>query len=195
MAESAFRGIIGFFNELGVYDIVLPFLLVFTIVFAVLEKTRILGTEKIGGQEYTKKNLNSVIAFVIAFLVIASTRLVAIINETLANVALLLILSICFLLLIGSFYKEGEAVALERGWRKFFMIIMFVGIVLIALNAAKLSSGESILERAYNILVGNWSGNFTASVILLVILLAFILFITHTPGEKKEESSSSGHGH
>ena len=32
--ESAFRGVIEFFGVIGVYDIVLPFLLVFTIVFA-----------------------------------------------------------------------------------------------------------------------------------------------------------------
>ena len=72
MAEG-FRGAIVFLEKLGVYDVVLPFLLVFTIIFAILEKTRILGVEKVGGQDLTKKNLNSIVAFVVAFLVIAST--------------------------------------------------------------------------------------------------------------------------
>ncbi|MBI4149897.1 hypothetical protein HY488_00675 [Candidatus Woesearchaeota archaeon] len=196
MAESMFRGIISFFAELGVYDIVLPFLLVFTIVFAILEKTKILGTDNIGGKEYTKKNLNSMVAFVTAFLVIASTRLVAIINETLAHVALLLILSICFLMLIGSFYKEGEPVALFGKWRAMFMIIMFVGIILIALNAVTLESGESVLEFTYNYLSSNWSSNFTASVIFLVIIIIFILYITYTPEKGGGGSASHGeHGH
>jgi len=193
MAESVFRGIIGTFADLGVYDIILPFLLVFTIVFAIFEKTKILGTDNIGGRDYTKKNLNAIVAFVTAFLVIASTKLVAIINETMANVALLLILSICFLLLIGSFYKEGEPVALFGKWRAMFMIIMFVGIILIALNAVKLDSGQSVLAFGYDYLSHNWSSNFTASVIFLVIIILFILYITHTPSGKSGGESSSEH--
>ena len=34
--ESAFRGVINILAKIGVYDIVLPFLLVFTIIFAIL---------------------------------------------------------------------------------------------------------------------------------------------------------------
>src|SRR3989338_8683840 len=90
--ESTFRGVIVFLDKIGVYDVILPFLLVFTIVFAILEKTKILGSEKIDGKEHPKKNINAMVAFVIAFLVIASTQLVAVINQVMANVILLLIL-------------------------------------------------------------------------------------------------------
>ena len=38
---SAFRDVINFFGEIGLYDVVLPFLLVFAIVFAILEKTKV----------------------------------------------------------------------------------------------------------------------------------------------------------
>jgi hypothetical protein len=201
MAESMFRGIIGFFAELGIYDIVLPFLLVFTIVFAVLEKTRVLGTDHVGGHEYTKKNLNAIVSFVTAFLVIASTRLVAIINQTLAHVALLLVLSICFLMLIGSFYKQGEPVALFGGWRTLFMVIMFVGIILIAMNAITLASGNTVLEAIYGFLTASWNSNFTASIVFLILIVGFILYVTKSPGEgghgggSSGGHSESGHGH
>ena len=49
--ESVFRTAIGFLDKLGVYDIILPFLLVFTLVFAILEKTKILGLEKTAQEE------------------------------------------------------------------------------------------------------------------------------------------------
>src|SRR4030042_4452892 len=101
---SQFRTTLEFFEKLGIYDVILPFLLVFTIVFAIFEKTKLFGTDDIDGKKYTRKNLNSMVAFVSAFLVVASTKLVAIINETVANAVLLLILSICFLLLAGSFH-------------------------------------------------------------------------------------------
>src|SRR3989338_6710532 len=143
--ESTFRGIISFFGDIGIYDVVLPFLLVFTIVFAILEKTRVLGVDKVEGDSYHKKNINALVAFVTAFLVIASTRLVALINEAMANIVVLLLLSVGFLLLIGSFYKEGEEVFLEGGLRTFFMVIMFIGITLIFLHAVKTDDEQSWL--------------------------------------------------
>ena len=132
--ESVFRGIIQFFEKLGVYDVILPFILIFTIVFAILEKSRVFGTEKIKGDEYTRKNLNSMTAFVMAFLVVASTRLVAVINQALAHMVLLLLLSVCFLILIGSFMKEGEHAYLKEGpWRIGATVFMLIGIILIFL--------------------------------------------------------------
>ena len=201
--ESTFRGIIQFFGELGIYDVILPFLLVFTIVFAVLEKTKLFGTEKVGDKEYPKKNLNSIVAFVAAFLVVASTRLVAAINESVANVVLLLLLSICFLLLIGLFYKEGESCSLEGKWRSLFMVIMFLGVVLIFLQAIKVDN-RGIVQYVYDYLMVNWQSNFTASVILIIFIVIFMVWVTASPsapsppstgGGTGGSSSSSGHHH
>lgn len=175
---STFRKSIEFFAELGVYDVILPFLLVFTIVFAILEKTKVFGTEELGGVKYPKKNLNSMVAFVSAFLVIASTRLVAAINESVANVVLLLLVSICFLMLIGSFYKEGEGVYLEGNWKKLFMVIMFVGVVAIFLQAIKMDNGQGVLTYILRWIGSTWNTAFTSAVLLIVIAVIFILYIT-----------------
>ena len=78
--ESAFRNVLGFFESVGIYDVLLPFLLVFTIMFAILEKTKVLGTEVINNETVPRRNLNSLAAFSIAFFVIANQKLVAIIN-------------------------------------------------------------------------------------------------------------------
>lgn len=177
--ETIFRGVLTFLDKIGVYDVILPFLLVFTIMFAILEKTKILGTEKIEGKEITKKNLNSMVAFVVSFLVIASTKLVAVINETMANVVLLLILAISFMLLVGVFFGSKEF-TLESypGWTKFFMILMFIGIVLIFLNAL------DWLKFALALFV-YWDAQWASAIILLLIVLGFMVFITWEP-QKKE---------
>ncbi len=47
MAETVFRSAISFLNDIGLYDVVLPFLLVFTLVFAILEKTKLLGMSEL----------------------------------------------------------------------------------------------------------------------------------------------------
>ena len=188
MAEaSTFRGVIEFFYTIGLYDVVLPFILVFTIVFAILEKTKVLGMEKIGEKEYTRKNLNAMVAFVIAFLVIASSQLVEIITTVSAQIVLL---SVLFLLLIGSFAKDAEGGYLQGGWQTFFMFIMFIGIVLIFLNAIKTDAGISWLEVFWNyVSKGGQGGNAIGSIILLIILVLFIVYIVKEP--KSKESSKN----
>jgi hypothetical protein len=189
---SAFRGAIEFFDKIGVYDVILPFLLVFTIVFAILEKTKVFGTEKVGEQDLSKKNLNSMAAFVIAFIVIASSKIVAVITKISSHVVVLLLLSVFFLLLVGSFFKEGEATFLEGKWKYLFMLIMFIGIVLIFLNAIENDSGESWLSWGWDQVTNNWSSNAVASIILLVVIIAFMVYVVRGPEssskkEKKEE--------
>ncbi len=182
MAESVFRGAIEFFNELGIYDVVLPFLLVFTIVFAILDKTRILGTELIDGKKYPKKNINAIVAFVIAFFVVASTKLVAVINKSLANIVLLLLLVVFFMLLVGSFVKESEEpFFLEGGWKTLFMILLFIGIILIFLDALDwLSVIKNFFSQYANT---QWLG----SLILIVLIILFMLYVTKSERPSKKE--------
>lgn len=195
--QSAFRGIIEFFARLGIYDVVLPFLLVFAIIFAILEKTKLFGTESIGGHEYTRKNINAIVAFVVALLVVASSRLVAAINEALARVVLLMILGISFILLIGVFYHHEEKIFLEGGWRKFFMVLMFIGLVLIFLQAVKTDQGIGWLEYGWYYLVQNFYGGiFVDSIILLIVIIFFMWFITRdSSGKKPGKESSGSHSH
>ncbi len=175
--ESVFRGVIGFFDKIGVYDIILPFLLVFTIVFAILEKTKILGMEKIDGKEITKKNLNSMVAFVIAFLVIASTQLVSVINKVMANIVLLLILAVCFLLLVGVFFGDKEFTLKDYpAWTKFFMIMMFIGIVLIFLHAL------DWLQYIFALFV-YWDAEWASAIIFFIVILGFIWYVIKEPAK------------
>jgi len=55
-----------YLQGVGVYDYVLPFLLVFTIIFAILEKTKLFGTEQDGR---AKTNINTILALVIGLIV------------------------------------------------------------------------------------------------------------------------------
>lgn len=182
---SGFRAVIEFLGDLGVYDIILPFLLVFTIVFAILEKTKVLGMEKVEGREVSKKNLNSMVAFVVAFLVIASTQLVAVINEVMANVVLLLILAVSFILLVGVFFGDKEfTLEKQSTWARFFMVFMFLGIVVIFLNALG-------WLRQVITLIENFDQEWAVTIIFIAIILGFIWYITYEPKrsslEKKGE--------
>ena len=177
---TPFREILDFFASIGVFDVVLPFLLVFTIVFALFERTKVLGIEKIEGKEYTKKNLNSAAAFVIAFLVVASSELVGIITEVSSKFVVLLFLIVLFLLLVGSFFMEQpHGVFLEGGWRTGFMVLVFIVLIFIFLDAIP-SDGpaENLLDEVLDFFDGTNKGEFVGSVILLVLIVLFIVYIT-----------------
>jgi small-conductance mechanosensitive channel len=181
--ESTFRGVIGFFNKIGIYDVVLPFLLVFTIMFAILEKTRVLGIEKDkDGVEMPKKNLNSLVAFCIGFFVVASSKIVAVINQSLAQVVLLVLVAVCFLMLIGTFRGTEEIkLSKDEPLMIFFMIAMGIGVVLIFLNAL------GWLIPIINFLKANWNTNAVASIILIIIIIVFIIYVTKEKTVKKEK--------
>lgn len=91
-------------NSWGLRDVMLPFLLVFVIIFAILAKVRILGEDK--------KKYNLVIALVVALLVVIphitgkypdNFDPVDIMNEALPNISIVIVAALGALLVIGSF--------------------------------------------------------------------------------------------
>jgi len=88
-----------FLKDFGFYDVVLPFLLIFTIVFAVLQKTEVLGKQK---------NIDSMVAFAIALFFVAAPKVVDAIQISLPRVAAALVVLMSLMLLIGFVAsKEG----------------------------------------------------------------------------------------
>ena len=189
---SAFREALNFFGEVGIYDVILPFLLVFTLIFAILEKTKILGFED-KEKKYTRKNLNSMVAFVTAFLVVGSAKLVGIINQVVAQVFLLLLLGVLFMLLIGVFLKDEEF-SLDRKdrWFIFFSFVMLIGIILIFLNAITNDSGESWLSIAWSYIAGNWNSALVGAVIMILIVVGMMYYVVSPSRESKGKEKEEG---
>ncbi len=177
--------VIDFFETIGIYEVVLPFLLTFTIVFAILEKTKVLGTEKIGTETLPRKNLNSMVAFVIGFLVLVSAQLVEIITQISSQVVVLLLLIVFFLTMIGTFYKpekEREGAVVSEKWQTFFLFFMFVGILFIFLAAIKDKQGNSWLEIALDWTAQFWTSTAVASIILILVIVGIVWLIIRKEG-------------
>ncbi len=186
---TALGNVIAFFQRIGIYDVVLPFLLTFTIVFAILEKSKVLGVEKTADGEIPRKNLNAMAAFVVAFMVIASSKLVETITRISSNVVVLILLGIFYLLLVGTFFGPHEKVELTKGWKFTFMIVMFVGIVFVFMDAITTETGQSWLDVLFGYLSQFWTSAAVASIILIIFLIVFVGWIT------RAEGGSSGGSH
>ena len=178
---------IQFLKDFGLFDVVLPFLLVFTIVFAILEKTKILGEEPDG---MPKRTLNSMVGFVAGMLVVAVNKVVYAINQALPNVVLLLVVIVSFLMLIGIFYKEGEFNFAEqhKAWVGFFLFAVFAIIVLIFLDSILVgTTSQTYLEWILEYVIQNISGPIVTSIIFVIIAVGAILYITKAKEAPKKE--------
>lgn len=184
---SPLQNAVTFFKDFGLFDVVLPFLLVFSIMFAILEKTRILGTEKIKGEEVTKRSLNTMVAFVIAMIVVATNKIVTAINETLPNVVFIIIAFVAFLLMIGVFFNTGEFNFAKSNPKAMigFTIVSLILLVLIVLNSLKLDSGQSWLDWTTEYVVNNFSGPVVMSLVFLLVALFAVGFITKSTSKKE----------
>ncbi|MBS3152958.1 hypothetical protein J4426_00110 [Candidatus Woesearchaeota archaeon] len=186
---SSLQNALQFFKELGLFDVVLPFILVFALVYAVLEKTMILGKEKYGEMEVPNKNLNAAISFVVAMLVIASSQIVGVINEALPNLVLLMVVSLMFLLLIGVFVGTGEFnfAKKHKGANIAIMIAMFIGVVLVFLAAIRDSSGRTWLDYAWTFMIEQWSGTIFSSLLIFIVIILAIIYVTGSPKPHTEK--------
>lgn len=182
---SPLENSLNFLDDLGFFDVILPFLLVFTIVFAVLEKTKILGTDE--DSKHPKRNLNAILAFSIALFVVITKQVVTTIRESLPQVALALVIIISLLLLVGSFFKTGEFdyFSSSKAWRGFFALVLVVAVLLIFLGAVETKEGDSFLRVAWEYLTDNiGTGAGAISTVLIVgLLVAGIIFVVRQPGK------------
>ncbi len=176
--STTLQNAIDFFERFGFFSVIVPFLLVFTIVFAILEKTRVLGEED--GEP--RKNLNSMVAFAVALLVVATVRVVEAINKSLPAIAFLLIASVSFLMLVGLFYGTGE-IKFEKGWqRTFIFVVMFIAIIAVFLYSL------GWLDVILSYVGSNWDRTVVPSVIFFIIILVVMWYvIAGGEGKKKKE--------
>jgi len=177
---SVLRGTIDFLKDFGMFDVILPFLLIFTIIFAILEKTMILGKEN-GGP---KKNLNSIVALVIALFFVSANKAVNLMTNALPNIALLIVIGISFLMMVGVFLKQGELDFTEKheNWYKGFFVAMFIGLILVFLGAYEYAPGTSLLSHLVNGASGGVSGDVVWGIVLLVVIFGLIGYVVKGKG-------------
>jgi len=172
-------------QQLGVFDLVLPFLLVFSLVFAVLQKAKILGEGK--------KNLNVIVSLIIAFFFLQNTYLLFVLQRFLPNVAITLVVFLMFLLLLGIFagpHSKWSGSALSLAF-----IVSLIAII-IALSTDYFEPyGGGILSFYYNL------GPFGQGMFWLIILIAVAIWFVsreegggHNKGENFLEKIVNGIG-
>ncbi|MDO8661273.1 MAG: hypothetical protein Q7K43_05260 [Candidatus Woesearchaeota archaeon] len=105
---------------------VLVFVLTFTLVFAILQKTRILGDGK--------RQIDALIALSIGLLVISVGYALEVIYRLIPFLVISLVVLLVFMLLLGSLYKDGDF-KIDTWLKIAFGIIIFIAVVIAVLVA------------------------------------------------------------
>jgi hypothetical protein len=153
-------------------EALLPFLLVFSLVFAILQKSEILGKGK--------KQTDALVSLAIGLLAIAFGQAVGIILQMVMFLAVAIVVLLVFLLLVGVFFKEG-GFELPNWTKLTFGILVFIAVVIAVLVY---TGGWGWLEDMFT---GNGSTILT-NAIFVVIIVGAILAVVLTGGKAKTES-------
>jgi len=165
-------------ESIGFYDVILPFLLIFTLTFAILERARLFGQDS--------RKFNAIIALVLGMLIIRQGDIVTFINTYLPNVSAIVIVFLGFLIIMGLFGVGHSA---------FTGGLMFVFVIL-AIAGGIWALTESA-DNAIDIPGTDWNINITdedAGVLLVfgLILGLFLWAIGSKPKPKGLEGFLKG---
>lgn len=132
---ASFDNLIKQMENWGFTDSLLPFMLIFTVIYAVLSKVNIFGKEK--------KNYNVVVALVISLSAVIphvtgryppGADVIEILNKALPNLSLVVILVVMVFVLLGIFGAEADWV--PNGVTGFVVLLAFGTVLYIFAHAA-----------------------------------------------------------
>ena len=158
---------------------VLPFLLIFFIVFGVLEKTKLFGSDK--------KQLNALIALVIGLILVGAASPTLTISHLILFLTIAVVVLFVALLLWG-FVSGEEGLKFEKAPKplRWLIGIVIVIAVIIALLWA-LGTEATFAGVIFNFLFkSDWSKSFWTNLsFVVVIIIALVLVLRKAKGEGK----------
>jgi len=154
-------------------EIVLPFVLIFTVLFAILQKTQILGKGK--------KQIDAIVSLSIGLIVVSYANAVNIISDLMPFMAISIVIILVFLILYGMVFKEGQFDLNNK------VKNIIGGLATLALGVAVL-----YITGTWEYIQNNWLGGETQSSIvtnvIFLVIVAVAIGIVMSSGKKQESS-------
>ena len=178
MVALDFRSLFFELQTSGFYEYVLPFLLVFVVLFAILEKTFILGSTGSDGERQPKTNLNAILAVILALVLLLQPdlRLVEYMNIYLSKMSFFIVLAVMAMLVIALFAGKNDDGKMFSGFGMLFAVAVAVFAVLWSLNSSYGGYGWTFLPY--------WVTDEILTLVFFVVILGVIIAtVTKKAGE------------
>jgi len=150
-------------------DIIFPFLLVFVLIFAILEKTKVLGEDK--------HSINSIVSLVIGLIFIAFPGPREIVIKVIPFLAVVAVVILVFMILFGFVAANDKGFKMNKGLVITFGIL--IGIAMIVVLLAITGYWDTFLE----VFQGDSSGTIVTSIIFLAIIGGAMAVVLSTGGK------------
>jgi len=151
----------------GVFDLVLPFLLIFSIIFGILASTNILGGNK---------GINLIIALVIALMALRLNFVSAFFTELFPRFAIGLVVLIVLVIMTGLFIPR-EAL---KGWYIFFGVVgVIIALVAILQTFSAFDFFGSFFWQEYTTVI-------ITSVLVIAVIIGVVMSMNADPKRKSE---------
>ncbi len=154
-------------DDMGFYEVALPFLLVFVLIFGILEKINLFGSRN--------SQINLVVAIIISFFVVRSDYVVGVMNTFLPKVSLAVLVLIMFLMIVGIFGLKAEGF---QGYALFIGVLASAGAIVWALSA-------DMIPSTWGGLFSNISSPEKALLIGVGALILIMYFVVRKPDNQQ----------
>jgi len=149
-------------------ETILPFLLIFTLVFAILQKSKFLGEGK--------RQLDAIIALAVALIVISFAQAVGIILQLIPFLAVSIVVLLVLFLLLGAFWKDS----IPKGYATFLAAIVTIAV------AVAVMYFTGAWEWMLDIITGKTGDSeIIANVIFVIIIVAAVTVVVWKGKDKK----------
>lgn len=149
---------------------ILPALLIFTIVFAILQKSKVLGDGK--------RQIDAIVAFVVAVLVISFASAVGIILQLVPFMAVSLVVLVVLFILLGSWMKIDEV---PKGIQYVLMAVVLIAVTVAVMYFT--GAWTWMLDLYYG---GFGESEFFTNTVFLVIIAAAVAAVVWPAAKKKD---------
>ncbi|MFH1501165.1 MAG: hypothetical protein ABIE22_04445 [archaeon] len=160
-------------------EVVLPFLLVFTIVFAVLQKTKLFGENQ--------KRINALVALAVGIILVAFSYPTGIIVKLMPFLAVVLVILFVFMLLFGFVSGGDQGFTMPKGLKITFGILIGIALVIAVLVFTECSGG-TCWDWLLNYVFEDVETNMVASGLFIVAIVVAMVVVLWNPG-----SSNTNH--
>ncbi|MCK5149763.1 hypothetical protein KAJ87_02465 [Candidatus Pacearchaeota archaeon] len=157
------------FQHFIVQDFILPFLLIFTLVFAILEKTKLLGDGK--------KQLNAIVAFVIGLIFVTAVFPKEVVGNLMLFLTVALVIMFVIMLLWGFVFGDIKDGFKPEGWMKIGLGLI-IGIATIAAVIWAVGIRGGIIDFLFR---QSWSSTFWTNFSFVIIVVLVLVYFIRKP--------------
>ncbi len=181
-----FRDIIETLIDVGFYEVLLPFILIYAITFGILQKSNIF---KGGDGDSHSKNINAVIAFVFGLFFVASLQAVQLIQSFIIQTVVILIFLLGLMIVLGLLFGESYKKAFFNGDEIKPWVAAVVSILVILIAIAAILSFFGLWDTIASWFDSGYGSSETWSTIFVVLIIGLILYwITRSDSSNKKDS-------